>query len=279
MAPPVYIKKWGGTGTAPGQFIEVSSVEVTSTGEVLGVGHENRVQVFTSDGALKYIFGTQGTGDGEFNHPHGISITRGVTPNIAYVGDQDNGRIQVWTITPDGATFIKNIGNSDVVHIHDIGIDQAQGYVYAPDYQIGILQKFDPITDALIWKATGHPGGWGAATDSVGFIYLATTDAQELRKLDPGDGRTIKSIGGFSGGQGITGVYVDKHDLVYAVDAPKKTVFIYDTNLNLMTSWYLPDIVGTISKPEDITITDDDLGIYIADSITNYVYYLKRTAQ
>ena len=271
LKAPIFVKRWGGSGTSPGQFDEASSIELSSTGDVYVAGHENRVQVFDYQGNLKFIFGTSGSTDGKFQHPHGLAMDR--RTNTLYVGDQENHRIQVFDAQ---GQFIWKIMNSDLVHIHDIGIDPNQGFIYAPDYEVDHLQKINPSTGEVVWKRPDLPGGWGVSVDSQGDVYLAVTDARELHKIDPTTGQTIKQIGGFSGAQGITGVYVDRHDLVYVVDAPTKEVRIYDTDLVLLATWDLSDIAGSISKPEDITISDHDGDIYIADSESNFVFWLKR---
>lgn len=271
LKAPIFVKKWGGSGTSPGQFDEASSIELSSNGDVYVAGHEDRVQVFDYQGNLKLIFGSSGSADGKFQHPHGLAMDR--TTNTLFVGDQENHRIQVFNAQ---GQFINKIANSDLVHIHDIGIDPNEGLIYAPDYEDDHLQKINPSTGEVVWKKTGLPGGWGVSVDSRGYVYLALTNAGELHKIDPTTGQTIKEIGGFSGAQGITGVYVDSHDLVYAVDAPTKEVRIYDTDLVLLATWDLREIVGPISIPEDITISDDDGNIYIADSVSNFVFWLKR---
>lgn len=271
LKAPIFVERWGGSGTLPGQFDEASSIELSSTGDVYVAGHEDRVQVFDYQGNLKFIFGTSGSADGEFRHPHGIAMDR--RTNTLYVGDQENHRIQVFNVT---GQFIRKIMNSDLIHIHDIGIDLNQVFIYAPDYEVGHLQKINPSTGEIVWKKAGLPGAWGVSVDSLGNVYLAVSNARELHKIDPTTGQTIKKIGGFSGGQGITGVYVDIHDLIYVVDAQIKEVKIYDTDLVHLATWDLRDIVDSIIKPEDITISDDDENIYIADSESNFVYWLKR---
>ena len=271
LIAPIFVNKWGGSGTSPGQFDEASSIELSSNGDVYVAGHENRVQVFDYQGNLKFIFGSSGSTDGKFQHPHGLAMDR--TTNTLYVGDQENHRIQVFN---EQGQFIKKIDNSGLVHIHDIGIDPNEGLIYAPDYEVDHLQKINPSTGEVVWKKTGVPGGWGVSVDSQGYVYLALTNARELHKIDPTTGQTIRKIGGFSGAQGITGVYVDSHDLVYVVDSPTREVRIYDNDLVLLATWDLRDIVGSISKPEDITISDDDGNIYIADSESNFVFWLKR---
>lgn len=270
LAVPKYVKSWGGFGTAPGQFLEPSSVEVSSTGDVYVAGHEDRIQVFTYDGQLKFIFGNKGAADGQFQHPHGLATDRKGEETVLYIGDQENHRIQVFNAE---GSFLMQFANPGVQHIHDIGIDPNNGYIYAPDYEIGHLQKLSS-TGSLIWKKTGFPQVWGVSVDSAGFIYLAVIGNNSLVKLDPLNGNTLKKVNGFNK---ITGVYVDSNDLIYAVDAINKNVKIYDTELNLKAAWNLSTITGELEiEPEDITISDDGKRIYLGEVNKHTVIYMER---
>jgi hypothetical protein len=104
---------------------------------------------------------------------------------------------------------------------------------------------------------------------------LAATGNNSLLKLDPLNGNTLKKISGFNK---ITGVYVDRHDLVYAVDAINKNIKIYDTELNLKGIWDLSTIIGggVETEPEDITISNDDKRIYLAEVNKHTVVYMER---
>jgi NHL repeat len=269
LAAPKYVKSWGGFGIAPGQFEEPSSVEVSSAGDVYAAGHENRIQVFTKDGQPKFIFGNSGYAGGQFQHPHGLAMDR-KGGNILYVGDQDNHRIQVFNAN---GSFLKEFVNPGLQHIHDIGIDRNNGDIYAPDYELDHLQKFSS-NGSLIWKKTDFPRAWGVSVDSEGFIYLAVTGTGDLAKLDPLNGNTLKKISGFNK---ITGIYVDNHDLIYAVDAKDKNVKIYDAELNLKAIWDLSTITGRLDiEPEDITISDDDKRLYLGEVNEHTIVYMER---
>lgn len=269
LTVPKYVKSWGSYGTAPGQFQEPSSVEVSSTGDVYVAGHEDRIQVFTYDGQLKFIFGKSGTADGQFQHPHGLATDRN-GENVLYVGDQENHRIQVFNV--DGS-FLMKFDNPGLQHIHDIGIDPNNGDIYAPDYELGHLQKLS-LNGTIIWKKTGFPQAWGVSVDSAGFIYLAVTGNNSLLKLDPLNGNILKKVNGFNK---ITGVYVDRNDLIYAVDAINNNVKIYDTEFSLKATWNLSTIIGGLEiQPEDITISDDDKNIYLGEVNKHSVIYMER---
>ena len=77
------------------QLKEPCSVTVDSDGLILIAGTYNHtVFVFDELGNSMYCFGSQGSDDGEFNHPHGIAIA----PNGSiYVTDTCNKRVQIFS--------------------------------------------------------------------------------------------------------------------------------------------------------------------------------------
>jgi len=56
----------------------------------------NTVRRYSTGGVLQLEFGSPGSGPGQFNTPAGIAIT---ADGVAYITDQNNGRIQRWKIT------------------------------------------------------------------------------------------------------------------------------------------------------------------------------------
>jgi DNA-binding beta-propeller fold protein YncE len=87
-----------GTGTELSQINSTTSVNGLAidpaTGNVFvasATGH--KVNVYTPTGTLVTSFGTQGSGDGQFQSPWGIAIVNGVV----YVSDVQNSRLQAFT--------------------------------------------------------------------------------------------------------------------------------------------------------------------------------------
>lgn len=278
--PPVRLMgSWGGFGTAPGQFIEPSSVELDSTGLVYVAGHEDRVQKFSRDGELLRIWGTSGTGDGQFNHPHGLAIDRARGDRV-YVGDQENGRVQVFTT--DGV-FVRLWSDPQFQHLHDVGIDPSSGDVYVGDYELDVLQRFTATGELVVelggtGTGTGQfDGVWGVSTDSGGNVYVADTFNRRIQKLDP-TGRFVAEWPGFDGVrfEKPTGVFVDRRDIVHVCDSIAQTVGLFDVEGTLLARWHLPDIVGEPTEPEDIVVDSAGEHIYVAEVKNHRVYHLVR---
>ena len=278
---PVLVGTWGRQGTAPGEFIEPSSVELDSEGFVYVAGHEDRVQKFTRDGELLAVWGTGGTGDGQFDHPHGLAIDR-VRGDLVYIGDQENRRVQVFG--SDG-TFARLWTDAEFVHIHDVGIDPQSADIYVGDYEADIVQRFTAAGEPVaVLGGTGTEEGrfdgvWGISTDSDGNVYVADTFNRRVQKLDPGGAFLAQWTGSDEpGGEFVkpTGVFVDAGDVVYVCDSLADAVFLFDGEGTVLGRWDLTAIVGSVSEPEDIVIDATGTHIYIADVRNHRVMHLMR---
>jgi hypothetical protein len=80
-----FLKHWGSTGNAPGQFTGVKAIAVDAQGNVYAADAGNkRIQVFDGEGTFKSEFGNIGT-------PLAMCMTRGATQYlyISHAGDED----------------------------------------------------------------------------------------------------------------------------------------------------------------------------------------------
>lgn len=267
---------WGGLGTEPGRFIEPSSVELDSTGVVIVAGHEDRVQRFDQDGNLIAIFGEPGAGDGQFNHPHGLAVDR-ARGDLVYVGDQENGRLQVFTREGE---FIRQWGDDGFQHIHDVGIDPSTGDVFVGDVELSTVRKFSPTGEILF--QLGGPGTgpgefdvvWGISTDSDGNVYIADTGNQRIQKLD----RNGSFLDAWTDVPMMkpTGVFVDATDTVYVCDSIAEAILLFDTDGNLVERWDLRAITTVRTEPEDIVLDPTGHHIFIAEVFGHRVLHFTR---
>lgn len=137
----------------------------------------DRVSVYSPQGKLLRQWGKTGTGDGEFDYPGGIAITRDVR---VYVADQTNRRIQVFD--REGKFLLKwgeygvkegqfggNVSaKSRVGGPQFVAIDN-EGKVYTTEGSLGRIQQF--TADGKFVRAWGDnedkPGSFGGAFDGV----------------------------------------------------------------------------------------------------------------
>ncbi len=100
------VGRWGGPlgsgipGARPGWFRVATGVATDHEGRVYVADFENhRIQVFTGDGALLTLFGSRGSGLGEFERPTDLDF--GPDGRI-YVVDFGNDRVQVFSALEAG---------------------------------------------------------------------------------------------------------------------------------------------------------------------------------
>jgi DNA-binding beta-propeller fold protein YncE len=276
---PIFVGTWGRRGTAPGEFVEPSSVELDSEGFVIAAGHEDRIQKFTPDGELVAIWGTSGTGDGQFDHPHGLAVDRR-RGDLVYIGDQENDRVQVFTAEGE---FVRQWSDEQFTHIHDVGIDPSTGDIYVGDHDLDVLQRFTATGEPLaeLGGSGAGPGEfdgvWGISTDSAGNVYVADRFNRRVQKLDR-DGAFVTEWRGPTEPDGDflkpTGVFVDAEDIVYVCDSLADAVLLFDTEGTFLRAWDLAAIVGSASEPEDIVIDPAGEHIYVADVLNHRIVHL-----
>src|SRR5438874_1150567 len=91
---PPLATTWGSFGTLPKQFHDPTGVAVDANGAIYVTDLlNNRVQVFSKDGAFRRTWGSLGSGPGELNYPIGIAVGSDLH---VYVVDNHNSRIAVF---------------------------------------------------------------------------------------------------------------------------------------------------------------------------------------
>jgi len=87
-----FIRRWGKTGSGPGELMRPAGLVCDSTGNIIVVDSGNdRLQVFSGDGKVLAQVGKSGNGEAEFDQPWGITLDK--DGNI-YVADWKNHRVQ-----------------------------------------------------------------------------------------------------------------------------------------------------------------------------------------
>jgi hypothetical protein len=244
-----YLTKWGSTGTGDGEFRHPHNIDVDSSGNLYVTERDNmRVQKFTSGGtfiarwesnatidgypdliikekAIRPIFRSNITRNGEFLDPHGIDVN---SLGNVYVVDtktliqkfDSNGEF----LTKWGAN---GTGNGEFRHPHGI-IHDSFDNVYVTDYINANVQKFDSNGKFITkWGINGTGNGefrhpYGFAVDTLDNVYVSDADNSQIQKFT-NDGKFITKWGTNGTGNGEfnspEGIAVDLEGNVYVTDA------------------------------------------------------------
>lgn len=168
-----------------------TDIEVDGDGHLLvaDYGH-NQIQTFTTEGAPVDVFGTFGSGPGEFNGPIGLAV--GLDGSI-YVADEGNARIQrfggaLTAITPDDAatrrlvirSIAPNPGRAAFELTYELARDE-QVELTVVDVRGRVVSRLAQGMAAagshrLPWNATALPAG-------VYFARLVHDGAAEVARV------------------------------------------------------------------------------------------------
>ncbi len=177
--------------------------------------------------SFESMFGGQGSGDGEFNSPQGVTTD---TAGNIYVVDRMNHRIQKFA--SDG-TFLTKWGRN--------GGDGSAG---AGDGEFNSPQ--------------------GIAIDAAGNLYVTDTWNNRVQKFTSA-GEFITRWGSY--GSDDTqfntplGIAVDEEGMVYVVDSQNSRVAKYSSDGNFITKWG----IGDIGNPTQIAISHSNVYVKSTD--------------
>lgn len=170
-------------------------------------------------------WGSEGTGDGQFNYPYGIAVNP--SGNV-HVTDTDNNRIQKFSSSGAFITKWGSYGTGDGQFDTPSGVAvDALGNVYVADSS-NRIQKLSPTgTFITKWgsKGTGDSQFYyptGIAVDASGNVYVADLENNRVQKFSS-IGTFITKLGskGTEDGQFYypQGVTVDSLGNVYVADS------------------------------------------------------------
>ena len=104
--------KVGGLGTTLGKFKNPHGVDVGPDGQIyIADSRNNRVVVLSSSGVAQHVFGSDGTGAGQFKYPRGVVLdangTAGTGDDTLWVVDSVRDVVQHFTV---GGTYLGQFG-------------------------------------------------------------------------------------------------------------------------------------------------------------------------
>ncbi|MBZ5660165.1 MAG: peptidyl-alpha-hydroxyglycine alpha-amidating lyase family protein [Acidobacteriia bacterium] len=188
--------KEGVAGDGPDTFDQPSGVAIAPNGDIFvtdGHGKNDRVVKFSKDGKFIKTWGRHGSGPGEFDQPHDISI--GGSQGRVYVADRSNSRVQIFDQDGNFIAAWKQFGRPSALYVSSSDIlyvsDSQSNSTVNPGYLRGItigsakdgsLTAFIPDPDLAQADVNRISGASGIVADAQGTIYAADVGPHRLRK-------------------------------------------------------------------------------------------------
>jgi tripartite motif-containing protein 71 len=212
------------------------------TGDIFVANREsNQVEVFSPTGTSLLIFGTKGTGKGQFHFPQGIAFDP--TNGTLLVADSGNGRIERFTMSSGdtSATWTATYGKKGAAGpAAATGVlNQPTGISVAPDGTIWVADTLDnrvqSLSPAGVWTAFAKPvaspaqksfhAPWGVTVAPDGSIWVADTGNNRIVSMDT-SGNLIFSANAAS--MGVPAVPGNSVVTPFAIAFSGTTVYVSD---------------------------------------------------
>ena len=189
--------------------------------------YANCIYVFDKTGQLKNTIGSDGSGDGQFSQPFGISIKG----DVLYVADYDNHRVQ--KLTTSGGKFLHKFGHygscqGEFKNPSAVIVDSNNIVIVSDDsnHRIQIFNDDGGWLLTIDGKSSGNysfHNPWGLALDPQGNIHVAAFGSNAI-KVFTKEGVYVRTYGDSKGPMGIA-IDGDGYSFVSANDGSGLTIF------------------------------------------------------
>ena len=186
----------GVAGNGRDTFDQPTGVAIGANGDIFvtdGHGGNDRVVKFSRDGRFIKTWGRTGSGPGEFDQPHDISI--GGSRGRVFVADRSNNRVQIFDQDGNFIAAWRQFGRPSAVHVSADDTlyvsDSHSNSSVNPGYMRGItignaldgsLRAFIPDPDLDQADVNRISGASGITADAMGSVFAADVGPQRLRK-------------------------------------------------------------------------------------------------
>jgi DNA-binding beta-propeller fold protein YncE len=145
-----------------------------------------RIVKFSFDGRVLAVWGSKGTGDGQFNDPTSVAVDP--TTNKTYVADPRNKRIQLFD---DNGKFLTEWSVPEwgqPVGFEDLAIDSQTGRLYASSTHLDAVLVFD-LNGTRIGSLRPKPpdkfDGPSALALANGKLYVLNMSGNRVTAIEP----------------------------------------------------------------------------------------------
>ncbi len=221
--------------------------------------------------AFSFVFGSEGTGNGQLHQPGGIAID---SSGNLWIVDADNNRIEKFS---SSGTWIASYGKtgSGEVQFNEpraIAINQSTGNLYVADKANNRIEELSSSGAYLASLGTSGSGALkepeGITVDSSGDIWVSDTGHNRIVELSP-QGTFSREVGSLGSGngqlKGPQGIAISEGS-VFVVDAGNDRVQQFSA-----TGAYLAQFgskgsgSGQFKEPYGITSNPSSGNLYVAD--------------
>ena len=240
-------------------------VAIHDSGDIFVTSRNDHcVHVFDKNGRKKATIGSQGSGDGQFNYPQGITISG----DVIFVAENGGNRIQKLSVTGEFLMKFGTQGSGNGQLYHPWGMClSSKGNVYVTELSNTRVQVFNPDgTFSNIIKGEGTnvlKGPEAVAIDSHGDLHVADYSSKCI-KVFTADGNYIRQYGS-EHLQGPAGIAVDQDGYCLVGDWNRKSLCIFDPQGNFV---HLVPTAGSICG----IALDKEGFVYVVDYGSNCVY-------
>ena len=193
------VREFGSFGTGDGQFIYPTDVAFarseagaaprpTFSVYVSEYGGNDRVSVYTPEGAFVRSFGRPGSGPGEFSRPEAMRVDS--RRQVLYVADACNHRVARYTLDGRLLGYFGTVGQGPGELRYPYGLALlADGALAVGEYGNNRVQLFSPEGRSLkcLGRAGRAPGQlaypWGVAAAADGKVYVVDAGNNRVQVL------------------------------------------------------------------------------------------------
>ena len=229
-------------------------------------------QILYNTGMRKLsVYGREGSGDGEFRHPHGVAVNRA---GDVYIADTDNGRIVRLLYLKDGLQFVRSSGG--IARPYGVALD-SRGQVYVTDSsasQVLVLDTMGKVVQR--WAGMEAPTGiavldaWAARNyGSSDFAVVIDRNGTRVNKLSR-TGELIASVQARDIGlvsARFAYCAVDCYGSIYVTDEENDQIHKFDSELHYLVSFGRTGTGdGEFRSPRGITIGRQFGQVFVAEA-------------
>ena len=231
------------------------------------------VTVLSLSGETFQSFGTHGSGQGQFDHPGGMTVD---SKGNLLVADSHNGRIQKFTGDGQFLIAVGSVGEGPLqfVGIVSIAVNPKNNKIYAADTCNNRIQVLNSdLTFSSTFGKYGTGKGqfdrpYGVSCDSSGQIFIADYGNHRIQVFTA-KGRFVRMFGQHGSCRGKLNkpicIFVDADGVVYVSESENHRISVFTSEGHFVTSFGSKgEGPGQFNGPRGIAVDNSGV-VYVCD--------------